>query len=398
MTRGLDQIRGDFPFLQRRVNGRPIIYFDNAATAQKPSVVIDSVCEFYANHCANIHRGAHLLSQEASERYEEARDAVSTFLGCEPREVVFVRGATEAINMVSRGLPEATDVLLPESEHHSNLLPWRERHRVRLARVDAEGRIDLEELARRLTPEVGLVALSHVGNALGVINPVAEVAALAAANGSLLLVDASQSAGHLPVDVGALGCDFLAFSGPKVMGPFGVGVLYGRAGLLERLRPGYAGGGSVKEVDREGSVPNDVPWRLEAGTPNIEGAIGLAAALGYVERLGLDWIAAHDRRIVGHALDRLSDVPGCRVLGPAGGVEARCASVAFTLRGVASQVVARVLSERSNVMTRAGLHCAHPLHAALGIGPTVRASFGVYNTEEEVDRMAAALAEIARLA
>lgn len=398
MTRDVEQIRGDFPFLRRRVNGHPIIYFDNAATAQKPQSVIDAVCDYYSNHCSNVHRGAHLLAAEAGELYEEARDVVSAFLNCDAREIIFVRNATEAINLASLCLPDAGEVLVPESEHHSNLLPWRKRGRVRLAKVDNEGKLDLGDFTRQLTRDVGVVALSHVGNALGVVNPIEEVSSLAAANGSLLMVDASQSAGHLPIDVRAMRCDLLAFSGHKVMGPSGIGVLFAKAHVLERMRSYHAGGGTVKEVDRVGVIPQELPWRLEAGTPNVEGAIGLAFALRYIEALGYEWIAEHDRQLIRHTLECLREVPGCRIIGPAEVGAARCSSIAFVLKGLESQMVARVLSERANVMTRAGLHCAHPLHAALGIGPTVRASFGVYNTEVEVDQMVSALREIARLA
>jgi cysteine desulfurase/selenocysteine lyase len=396
MTTAVEDIRRDFPFLERTIHGRPIAYLDNAATTQKPRQVIAALCDFYANHCANTHRGTHRLSLEASDLYEEARGRVAAFLGCGEREIVFVRNATEGVNLVSRALDGAGDVVVPVSEHHSNLLPWRQGRRLRYAAIDGQGRLDLDDLRRQLAPDTAVVALSHVTNVLGVVNPVAEVARMAADRGAAVLVDASQSAAHLPLDVRALGCDFLVLSGHKLLAPSGIGVLYARSERLETMRPLLTGGGTVKAVDHEGDVPNDLPWRFEAGTPNIEGAIALGAAIEYIEGVGFGWVTEHDRRLVGRAAEGLAGLAGVRVFGPPAWDPARCAAVAFDVEGIESQVVARILSERQNVMVRSGLHCANPLHTALGLGPTVRASFALYNTDNEVDLLVETVAALRR--
>jgi cysteine desulfurase/selenocysteine lyase len=390
----VEEVRKDFPFLERRIYGKPIIYLDNAATTQKPRQVLDAVWHFAAEHTANVHRGAHRLAEEAGERYEEARAKVARFLRCSEREVIFVRNATEGINLVSHALRRAGDVLLPLSEHHSNILPWRHNRTLRFVAVDRDGVLDLSDLRRRLRPEVALVAVSYVTNVLGVVNPVREVAELAAKVGALTLVDASQAVAHLPIDVQELGCDFLTFSGHKMLGPTGIGVLFARTELLEEMRPAFLGGGTVKDVTQDGHVLHDLPWRFEAGTPNVEGAVGLGTAVDYLEELGFDWIAAHEDRLLARALEELARVG--KVYGPAG-VDRRRAAVAFSVPGVESQAVARILSERQNVMVRAGLHCAHPLHEHLGLGPTVRCSFCAYNTGDELDAMVHTLAALRRV-
>ncbi len=359
--------------------------------------MIATLCEFYANHCANIHRGAHRLSQEASELYEDARRRVARVsLGCSEREVVFVRNATEAINLVSNSLARPGEVLVPLSEHHSNLLPWRNHHPMRYAGIDSHGLLDLDDFRRQLTPDVALVAVSHVTNVLGVINPIKQIAEMVSANGSLLLVDASQSAAHGPLDVQGLGCDFLVLSGHKMLAPSGIGVLYARSDLLEQMRPYQMGGGTVKAVDRQSYVPNDLPWLFEAGTPNIEGAIALGAAIDYLEKIGFDWIIEHERRLLDSTLEGLRSVQCVKIHGPTGCRGERCSAVSFSLPGIESQAVARVLSESQNVMVRSGFHCANPLHVELGLAPTVRASFCVYNTESEVDLMVETLRSLRR--
>jgi cysteine desulfurase/selenocysteine lyase len=389
-------IREDFPFLKRRINGKPIIYFDNAATTQKPQCVIDALCDYYTNHCANIHRGAHVLTEESSELYEAARDKVARFLRCEAREIVFVRNATEGINLVSRCLARRGDVLVPLSEHHSNLLPWRQDRTVRHVAITRDGRIDLDDLRRQLDPEAALVAFSHVGNVLGAVNPVRDVVQLANVCGALTLLDASQSVAHLPLDVKALGCDFLVFSGHKMFAPTGIGVLYGRWDCLDDLRPYLVGGGAVKEVSLDGYLARDLPARFEAGTPNIEGAIALGAAIDYVEELGLDWIAAHEQRLLQHVLAELRVIPGFAVYGP-DSIEGRpCGPIAFGMRKLDSHALARILGDRENVMVRSGHHCAQPLHQALSLPPMLRASFSVYNTIAELDVMVDLLSTLAR--
>ncbi len=396
--KSIESIRVDFPFLERLINGRKIAYFDNAATTQKPRQVIAAVCDFYANHCANVHRGAHRLSEEASELYESVRGRVARFLGSEEQEIVFVRNATEAINLVSRSLKRPGDVLVPVSEHHSNLLPWRQARAVRWVGIDREGRIDLEDLRRKLTPGVALVAVAHVTNVLGIVNPLKEIVELASANGSLTLIDASQSVAHLPVDVRALGCDFLVFSGHKMFAPSGIGVLFARAEALEELSPYQVGGGTVKSVDRDTHLFKEIPWCFEAGTPNIEGTIALGAAIDYIEELGFPGIIEHERRLLAHTLEGLRDVGGVSIHSPARPDGGLCSAIAFSLPRIDSQVVARILSDRLNVMVRSGFHCANPLHAELRLAPTIRASYSVFNTEAEIDLMLDGLGSLRRIA
>ena len=389
------EIRRDFPFLERRINGKSIIYLDSAATTQKPRQVIAALQDYYANHCGNIHRGAHRLALESSELYEAARGRVAQFLRCAENEVIFTRNATDAINLVSRTLPRPGEVLVPLSEHHSNFLPWKAVRPVRHAAIDREGRIDLDDLRRQITDDVALVAVAHVTNVLGVVNPIADIARIVADRGALLLVDASQSAAHLPLDVESLGCDFLVFSGHKMLAPAGIGVLYARGEHLQQMAMYQLGGGTVKKVDSQGYVPNDIPWRFEAGTPNVEGAIALGAAIDYLEDIGFDWIASHDRALMTHALRGLRGVPGVRVHGPED-EGLRCGVIAFNVDGMESQVVARILSERHNIMIRSGFHCANPLHASLQLEPTARVSFCVYNTEDEIDVLVETLQSITR--
>jgi cysteine desulfurase/selenocysteine lyase len=396
--KSIDSIRADFPFLERLINGRKIAYFDNAATTQKPRRVITAVCDFYANHCANVHRGAHRLSEEASELYESVRGRVARFLGSDEQEIVFVRNATEAINLVSRSLQRPGDILVPVSEHHSNLLPWRQARSVRPIGIDREGRIDLEDLRRKLTPGVALVAVAHVTNVLGTVNPVKEIVELASANGSLTLIDASQSVAHLPVDVRALGCDFLVFSGHKMFAPSGIGVLFARGEALEELSPYQVGGGTVKSIDRDTHLFKEIPWCFEAGTPNIEGTIALGAAIDYIEGLGFPGIIEHERRLLAHTLEGLHNIGGVSIHSPARLEDGLCSAIAFSLPRIDSQVVARILSDRLNVMVRSGFHCANPLHAELRLAPTVRASYSVYNTVAEIDLMLDCLGSLRQIA
>jgi cysteine desulfurase / selenocysteine lyase len=391
---GMERLRADFPALAQEVHGHPLVYLDSAATALKPRSVIDATVQAYARDCANVHRGVHALSERATAAYEGAREKVRRFLHArEAREVVFVRGTTEAINLVAQGLGqghvrEGDEVLVTELEHHSNIVPWqmlcgRTGARLVVAPVDEAGALDLAALEARLSPRTRIVALTHVSNALGTVTPVAEVVRLAHAQGVPVLVDGAQAVPHLPVDVQALGCDFYAFSGHKLFGPTGIGVLYGRREWLERLPPSQGGGDMILSVTFERTVYNRLPYRLEAGTPDIAGAIGLGAAVDYVEAVGPERLAAHDAALLGDALERLRDVPGVRLLGAP---PARTAVLPFTLEGVHAHDVGTVLDARG-VAVRTGHHCAQPLLARLGVGASVRASLALYNTRADVDAL-----------
>ena len=400
-------LRVDFPVLAREVHGKPLAYLDNAASTQKPRAVIEALDEFYYAHYANIHRGVHTLSEEATVAYEEARDKVTAFIHAPDRRgVVFTRNATEAINLVAYAWGWANvgpddRIVVTEMEHHSNLVPWQVLARkagaeLALVSVTDEGRLDLESLARLLDGPVKLVAFAHVSNVLGTVNPAREIVAQAHAAGARVLVDAAQSVPHMPVDVEALGCDFLAFSGHKMCGPTGIGVLYGRPELLEEMPPFLTGGGMIRRVGRTEAAWADLPGKFEAGTPAIAEAVGLGAAVDYLSAVGMDdadrngqlrpmeAVWAHEQELAAYALERLAEIPGVRVIGPPAGE--RGGVVAFTVASIHPHDLAQVL-DWGGVAIRAGRHCAQPLHECLGLGATARASFYLYNTREEVDRL-----------
>jgi len=390
------RVRADFPALHQQVNGRPLVYLDNAATTQKPQPVLDALLGFYRRDCANVHRGVHALSQRATDAYEGARETVARFLNARPREIVFTRGTTEAINLVaysygSRLLP-GDEILITELEHHSNIVPWqmlaeRTGARLRVAPIDDRGEIILEEFQRLLGPRTRIVAVAHVSNALGTVNPVEEICRLAHTYGARVLVDGAQAVPHLAVDVRALDCDFYAFSGHKIYGPTGVGVLFGRWELLEAMPPYQGGGDMIRSVTFEKTLYNDPPYRFEAGTPHIAGAIGLAAAIEYVTRLGLEEIRRHEQQLLEAATRALEEIPGVRIVGTAAH---KAAVVSFVLDGVHPHDVATVL-DHEGVAVRAGHHCAQPLMERFGLPATTRASFALYNTLEEVDALARAV-------
>ncbi|HYA41258.1 MAG TPA: cysteine desulfurase [Syntrophobacteraceae bacterium] len=390
-----DRIRSDFPILQRVIDGRQITYFDTAATSLKPQPVIDAIMNFYTRSTANIHRGVHLLSMEASDLYEEARGKVARFLNADEEEIVFVRNATEAINLVCNCLPLSGHVVVTVADHHSVLLPWYGRRKVSYVGVKRDGLLELADMENAVSDKPALVCLPHVSNALGAVTPVEECIAMTHKAGGLILVDGSQSVPHMLVDVQALGCDFLAFSGHKMLGPSGIGVLYGRRELLERMQPFMRGGSMIKEVRKDYFLPEDLPGKFEAGTPNIEGAIGLGAAVEYLESIGMDNVEAHVRKLTAAALDVLSHTDKIRVHGPKDPKD-RSASVAFTLPGLEAHGLAKILSNRYAIMVRSGYHCAQLLHETLGIGQTVRASFYIYNTLDEIHSFGNALAEIVK--
>lgn len=395
-----ERVRADFPILSRAVGGRRLVYLDSAATAQKPRPVLEALRTFYERSNANVHRSIHTLGEEATELYERARDRVRAFLGARHREeIVFTRGTTEAINLVvhtwaRRALAEGDEILLTEMEHHSNLVPWillaRERRlRLRHVPVTEDGTLDVAALDRLLTRRTRLVALTHVSNVLGTINPVAEIVERAQAAGARVLVDGAQAAPHLPVDVAALGVDFYAFSGHKVGGPTGIGVLYGRREVLEPLEPFFGGSEIIREVWLDRVTWNDLPWRFEPGTPPIAGAIGLGAALDYLGGLGLDTVRRHDAELVAEALVRLGEVEDLEVYGPRD-VAVRAGVISFNLPGVHAHDVAAAL-DVEGVAVRAGHHCAQPLMRRLGVAGTARASFFVHTGPDDLAALAAAL-------
>jgi len=397
-------VRDDFPILRRTVHGRPLVYLDSAATSMKPTVVIEAEGAFYRESYANVRRGIYELGAEATERYEEARAKVAALIGARPEEVVFTRGTTEALNLAARGLGETLvgpgdEVLVTEMEHHANLLPWQEearRHGARLSAVavTGEGELDLEDLRRKLSPRTKVVALAHVSNVLGTVNPVAEVAREAHAVGAVVVVDAAQSVPHMPLDVRGLGADFLAFSGHKMLGPTGIGVLWGRAELLRELPPLLVGGEMVREVWLTWARWDDPPAKFEGGTPPIAQAVGLAAAVDYLRAIGMDEVRRHGEELTALALEGLLSRPYVTVYGPRS-ARSRGALVSFTLRGVHPHDVATLL-DREGIAIRAGHHCAQPLHRRFGIPASCRASFYVYNTADEVELFLSALDRVGK--
>ena len=399
-------LRQDFPILARTSNGHPLAYLDNAATTQKPRTVLDTLTRFYETSNANIHRGVYALSEQASELYEQARVRVTQFLNApDPRQIIFTRGTTEAINLVAQSwarprLQSGDRLLLTEMEHHSNLVPWQLAVQATGAKLDyvavtPAGHLDLDQLASQLAQSPKLLAITLVSNVLGTINPLREIIATAHDHGVPVLVDAAQAAGRVPVDVQELDCDFLAFSGHKIYGPTGIGVLYAKAKHLDAMEPWQGGGGMIAKVEREYSTWGEVPAKFEAGTPPIAEAVGLHAALDYVERWGVAEIREHERTLTDLALGRLLEEPEVTVFGPHHATE-RTGLVSFALAGVHPHDVAQVLDE-SGIAVRAGHHCAQVLHERLGVGATVRMSFGVYNTVSEIHRAVDALAEVRRL-
>jgi cysteine desulfurase/selenocysteine lyase len=396
-------LREDFPILRERAHGKPLIYFDNAATTQKPRPVLDTLRNYYEHTNANVHRGLHELSTRATQAYEQARQRVADYLGANSAdEIVFTRGTTEGINLVAQAwggkFIRADDViLLTEMEHHSNLVPWqllaeRTGARLRFVPVNDDGTLALEQLPSLLTPEVKLFGFTHVSNSLGTINPVAELCEKARAVGALSLVDAAQSAGHLPLNVQELGCDFLAFSGHKMCGPTGAGALYARAEVLESIPPWQGGGEMIVSVTLEKSVFKKAPHRFEAGTPNIAGAIGLAAAIDYIEKIGREAIFEHDAHLTSYAIERMSELAGMRLLGPP---EERGAIVGFVMDAAHPHDLT-TFADQQGLALRGGHHCNQPLMRRFGVPGTTRASFYFYNTKEEVDRMIDILREAVR--
>jgi cysteine desulfurase / selenocysteine lyase len=397
-----DKTRRDFPILSRVVNGYPLAYLDSAASSQKPAQVIEAIQRYYETHHANVHRSIHTLGEEATELYESARDSVRAFIGARHREeIVFTRGTTEAINLVAqvigRTLEPGDEIIVTEMEHHSNLIPWQMACRdhgavIRAVPVLGDGYLDLDAYRRLLSARTKVVALAHVSNVLGTINPVAMMAEQAHQVGALVLADGAQSVPHLPLDVASLGVDFFAFSGHKMLGPTGIGVLYGRRDVLGRLEPAWGGGEMIKEVWIDHAQWNDLPWRFEPGTPPIAGAVGLHAAIEYLGKLGMSQVSAHEQSLTAAAMEALARIPGVTLYGPRN-PEMKGAVVAFNVEGIHPHDGAALLDQRG-IAVRAGHHCAQPLMKRLGIAGTLRASFSVYSVAEDVARLADAVASL----
>ncbi len=397
----VERLRRDFPILERRVRGKRLVYLDNTASTQKPRAVLDALERYYLTECSNVHRGLHQLSIEATDDYEAARTTVARFIGAaDRREIIFTRGTTESINLVARalgdgGVRHGDELVTTEMEHHSNIVPWqmlaeRSGACLRVVPIDDAGELRIAELERLLGPRTRLVAVTHISNALGTRNPIERIAELVHAAGGLLLVDGAQGIVHEPLDVRALGCDFYAFSGHKIYGPTGVGVLYGRRELLEALPPFQGGGDMIRTVSFERTTYNDLPYKFEAGTPPIAGAIGLAAALDYLTAIGRERVAAHEGRLVERATERLAATPGVGLYGSA---RRRGGMVSFNLAGVHPHDVGTIL-DSEGIAVRAGHHCAQPLMRRLGVPATVRASFGCYTLLDEIDALVAGLDKV----
>jgi cysteine desulfurase/selenocysteine lyase len=398
------RIRADFPILSRQVYGKPLVYLDNAASAQKPKPVLDAMTKAYTEDYSNVHRGLHYLSNASTQAFEDARESVRRFINApDATQIIFTRNATEAINLVAQSyggmvLGEGDEIVLSILEHHSNIVPWhfhRERKGAVLkwAPVDDDGNFLLDEFEKLLTSRTKIVAITQMSNALGTIVPVAEIIRLAHARGIPVLVDGSQAAVHMAVDVQALDADFFVFTGHKTYGPTGIGVLYGKKDLLQKMPPYQGGGEMINEVTTDGITYNDPPHRFEAGTPAIVQAIGLGAALDYMRNIGLDNIAAHEAKLRDYAMQRLSEINALRIFGRA---RNKGAIVSFTMEGAHAHDVATVI-DRSGVAVRAGTHCTQPLLQRFGVTATCRASFAMYNTLEEVDVLAEALISARRI-
>ena len=390
----VDRIREDFPILRQVVRGRPLAYLDNAASAQKPRAVIDAVSRFYTDMSSNVHRGLHELSERATAAYEKSRATVRRFLNAaDDREIVFLRGTTEAINLVAntwgaKHVRAGDEIVISEMEHHSNIVPWqllceRQGARLRIAPITDAGELRLDALEQLLNPRTRLLALPHVSNALGTVNPVRQIVEMAHGRGIPVLLDGAQAAPHLPVDVRAIGCDFFALSGHKLYGPTGIGALYGRAALLEEMPPWQGGGDMIASVTFEKTTYNRIPYKFEAGTPDISGAIGLGAAIEYLEGIGWPGIEAHEKDLLDHGTRALSSLPGVRIIGTA---RDKVSVLSFVVDGVHPHDVGTIL-DGHGVAIRAGHHCAQPLMDRLGIPATARASISFYNTRAEIDAL-----------
>ena len=395
------RVRRDFPILRQKIHGKPLVYLDNAATSQKPQVVIDALRSYYEQENANIHRGVHFLSERATEDYEAARRTVQTFINAaEASEVVYVRGTTEAINLVAQTygrthVSAGDEVLITAMEHHSNIVPWQmlcqeKGATLRVAPIDDRGQLLLEEFAKLLGRRTKIVSVGHVSNALGTINPIRRIIEMAHRQNIPVLVDGAQAIPHLKVDVQALDCDFYVFSGHKVYGPTGIGILYGKSALLDAMPPYQGGGDMISSVTFETTIYNKVPYKFEAGTPNIAGAIGLGGAIEYVKSLGMENIAAYEHDLLAYATEAISALPGIRLIGTA---PLKAGVLSFLLEDVHPHDIGTIL-DREGIAIRTGHHCAQPVMQRFGIAATARASFALYNTREEADALVQSIQKV----
>ena len=399
-----EKIRADFPILKRKVHGKPLAYLDNAATSQKPQQVIDAITEYYAEFNANIHRGIHRLSEEATEMYEDAGRKTASFINAgSSEEIIFTKNATESLNLLAysltANLEKNDEIVISQMEHHSNLVPWQQIAKQRgfilkYIKINNDGTLNEDSINSAITKKTKIVSVTHVSNSIGTINPVREIAKISHENGAYFVVDGAQSVPHFETDVKEIGCDFLAFSSHKMLGPTGLGVLYGRKNLLEEMPPFLYGGGMIMEVTYENSTFKKLPWKFEAGTPNIAGSIGLGAAIDYLKKIGMKNIEAHDKKISKYAFEEISKIKGVKIYGP--GYEQSGAMVSFNIDKVHPHDAASIL-DAEGIAIRASHHCCMPLMKMLGITGTARASFYLYNTFEEVDNLVEGIGKVKKV-
>jgi len=389
----VELIRNDFPILQRKINGHPLVYLDSTATTQKPKQVIDALVEFYEQHNSNVHRGIHKLSQEATDLYDDARNKAVKFINAKGiEELVFVRSATEAINLVlyswaMQNLKKGDEIITTVMEHHSNVVPWQSLQKdgvkLKFADIDEQGKLRMDQFSELVTPRTKLVAVTHVSNVLGTINPVKDICKIAHDNGALCLIDGAQSVPHMTVDVRDMDCDFLAFSGHKMLAPTGIGCLYGKAEILEEMPPFQMGSDQIKSVSLSEATFRESPWRFETGTPNFADAVALGAAIDYLNKLGMHNVRAHEKELVAYALKRMQEMNDVKMYGPTN-PEIKGGVISFNLGDIHSHDLATILDEQG-IAIRSGHHCAMPLMTRLGVAAVSRASFYIYNTKEEID-------------
>ena len=397
-TKDLSLCKKEFPILQQKVNNKPLIYLDNSATSQKPTIVINALKEYYEKNNANVHRGVHELSIRASDAYERAHQVVADFIGATFEEIIFTKGATESINLLAyalgRNLKKGDEILLTEMEHHSNFVPWQQIAQekdvtIKLIPITKDFRLDMQKATPLLTKKTKILAVTHCSNVLGTINPIKELAHLAHNKGAYIVVDAAQSVPHMQINVKDLDCDFLAFSGHKMFAPTGIGVLYGKKELLEKILPFEYGGGMIQEVTLKKTTWKELPWKFEAGTPNIEGAIGLAKAIEFINNLGRDAITTHNKILTIYALQELSKIKSITIIGPKE-TKDRAPVISFTVDGIHPHDLGEILNQEG-IAIRGGNHCAMPLMTSLKLEGTNRASFHIYNTKDDIDKLIKAL-------
>lgn len=397
-----EQIRKDFPILQRKIHGKPLIYFDNAATSQKPKQVIDAMDDYYKQHNANIHRSIHQIGEEATELYEKAHEKVADFINADSyQNIVFTKNTTESLNLLAYSLTsklkKGDEIVISQMEHHSNFVPWQQLAKQRglklkFIKIDEEGNLDKNSINQNITKKTKIVSLAHVSNVLGTVNPIKEIAKIAHENGAVMVVDGAQSVPHMPIDVRQLDADFFAFSGHKMLGPTGIGVLYGKKELLEEMQPFLYGGEMINEVTFKDTTFNQLPWKFEAGTMNIAEAVGLSAAIDYLSKTGMMNTKNYDKTLVDYAMAKLKEISWITTYGP----KERSAVISFNIRGVHAHDVAQIL-DSEGIAVRAGHHCCMPLMGVLNVPATARASFYLYNTEKEIDNFIEALHKVKKI-